>query len=181
MSLIIVYFHGYGSSPKSDKVSVLREALGVPVFAFPANIDPDIACREIEFNIDMMLLDNMHARDQVLFVGTSLGGWMASKMASKYRVPAIIINPSVTPKSSLVKYGVSQEICDKYEDLTISPHNTYFVAENDEVIDSSVLRRMVSMAPESVELYIDSDADHRFNGAPFDRVVKYIEKTFKNQ
>lgn len=176
MSLTIVYFHGYGSSPVSDKVTTLRESLGVPVYAFPADIDPDEATKLIEYNIDMMLLDNMHAETNILFVGTSLGGWMASKMAEKYKVPAIIINPSVTPKTSLLKYGVDPSVCAKYNDMIVSPNNVYFFAENDEVIDNSILRK--AWKDRGIQVHIDPEANHRYNGKPFERVIEYIRKKF---
>lgn len=176
MSLNIVYFHGYNSSPTSAKVMTLREALGVPVYAFPADIDPEVAIPLIEHNIDMMLLDNMHSDDTFLFVGTSLGGWMASKMAEKYNIPAIIINPSVTPSQTLQKYGVPEEICAKYDPLIVSPNNTYFFAEHDEVIDNTILRQL--WAARGIEVYVDPEATHRFDGPPFQRVIDRIKKIF---
>lgn len=176
MSLTIVYFHGYGSSPLSDKVTTLRNSLGVSVFAFPADIDPDIAKPLIEFNIDMMLLDNMHSDDTVLFVGTSLGGWMAAEMAVKYDVPAIIINPACNPRETLRKYGVSDTILSKYSPIKFSKKHRYFFAENDEVIGStdtvSYLRNL------GYSVFVDPEGDHRFNGSSFVKVIDYIKKEY---
>lgn len=173
MTLNIVYFHGYGSSPTTSKVEVLRGALNVPVFAFPANIDPEIAIAEVSHNIDMLLLDDMHAYDSFLFIGTSLGGWLASKLGQMYNIPAIIINPSVNPKEGLLKYGVDQQICNKYDVMQFSKNNAYFFAENDIVIPNEDTRKM--LIEMGIEVYVDPEADHRFSGVPFNRVIEYVK------
>lgn len=175
--LTIVYFHGYGSSPNTPKVKLLRDRLKVPVFAFPADIDPDKAKPLIEYNIDMMLLDNMHSADHVLFVGTSLGGWMASEMAAKYDIPAIVINPSCIPSTSLDKYGVPIEIAAKYLPIKIAKKNVYFFAENDEVLDNQDIIKYLKM--NDYEVYVDPEGDHQFAGKPFERVIEYIERKYK--
>lgn len=176
MSLFIVYFHGYGSSPKTDKVSILRERLNVPVFCFPADIDPVKAKKMIEYNIDQVLLENKYRNSKMVFVGTSLGGWMASEMAKKYNVPAIVINPSCNPGVSLEKYGISEEIRKHYSIIEFSKNNTYFFAENDEVIDNKEIIKELQLL--CYEVYIDKKADHRYNGEAFEQVIKYIEKNY---
>ncbi len=168
----VVYFHGYGSSPNSDKVDALRNKLKVPVFAFPANIDPEIAIREVSDSIDMLLLEDMHAPDRMLFVGTSLGGWLASELGNLYDIPVVVINPSYEPFNSLKKYGVDEDICNKYTPLKLSKKNTYFFAENDTVIDNVEFRQ--SLINQGYRVYIDPDANHSFSGKPFERVVEYI-------
>ena len=101
----IVYFHGYGSSPNSDKVAALRAGLKdrAKVYAYPADIDPEIAKAELTREIDSMLAGHRNAatQDSVIFIGTSLGGWWASELGESYGIPAIVINPSCNPTSSL--------------------------------------------------------------------------------
>lgn len=176
MSLIIVYFHGYGSSPNSDKVEVLRSSFDSPVFSFPINIDPDKAIADLSHRIDMMLLEDMHADDKVVFVGTSMGGWMASEMGKKYNIPAIVINPAWDPSDVLAKLGVDESICSKYDLMSLSDKNAYFFADHDELIDNHELRVLLSEAGH--EVYVDPEGDHRFGGEPFKRVVKYIKSRF---
>ena len=176
MKLIVVYFHGYGSSPASDKVNVLRERLKVPVHAFPQDIDLDVATPLIMHNIDMVLADKQHGESNVLFVGTSLGGWMASEMGAMYRIPAIVINPSCDPATSLSKYGVPQHIRSKYDRIKFSPNNTYFFAANDEVIDNSNV--VTDLLRWKYDVHVDFEGDHRFNGRPFDRVIDTIKQKY---
>jgi predicted esterase YcpF (UPF0227 family) len=176
-NLMVVYFHGYGSSPIGNKVMQLRQELNVPVYAFPAAVDPEGAEREVGYNIDMVLMDNLHAPVNMLFVGTFLGGWLASKMSAVYNVPAIIINPPASPCASLRKDGVPEDICAKYDDLVVSDKNAYFFAQNDGVIDHSNLLAQLRDHP---NVFIDPEADHWFTGDPFGRVIEYIKKNIVN-
>jgi predicted esterase YcpF (UPF0227 family) len=83
MKKVIVYCHGYGSNTKSGKVQQLKDA-GFETYCYKADMDPDIACESLCDNIDLMLLDYLHQEIKLIFVGTSLGGWMASKLADCY-------------------------------------------------------------------------------------------------
>lgn len=177
MSLIVVYFHGYGSSPNSQKVLTLREQLNCPVYCFPADVDPQKAVDLISYNIDLVLLEDMHKDDQLLFIGTSLGGWLASKMAAMYKVPAIIINPSTNPRESLKKYGVAPAILEKYDELVLSDKNTYFFADKDEVIDHTAIRK--ELTDKGIMFNVAFDADHRYQGPAFDRVIQHIKNNFQ--
>lgn len=176
MGVVVVYFHGYGSSPNTDKVAALRDGLGVPVHAFPIDVDPDVARAQLTHNIDMLLLDDMHAPDRVVFVGTSLGGWWASEMADLYGVPAVVINPSRDPARTLDRYGVPELTRAKYSPIKMSIDNVYFFAERDDVIDNTKLREV--LLTHGYEVYVDETADHRFNGKPFERVIEYIKKKY---
>jgi predicted esterase YcpF (UPF0227 family) len=174
MKTIIVYFHGYGSSAQSDKVARLRKESEFDVYAFDANIDPEIAVKHVGDCIDDILLTEMHVPIKLLFVGTSLGGWLASKMAQMYQCEAIIINPSVTPSTSLVKYGVPEVICKKYADLTSSKRHKYFFALHDDVIDN--ISFIKNLTDQNYDVTIISDADHRFSGKAFEEVIDLIHK-----
>lgn len=175
MPTTVVYFHGYGSNKNTSKVAELRTALpGVNVHSFDIDIDPEIAERELEAHIDSMLLDDMHARENVIFVGTSLGAWWASKMSRRYRTRAIAINPSLHPSASLRKYGVPEDICAKYSELELGKGIVYFFAEKDEVIDhTETMRRVKELGS---EFYVNPHADHRFGAPHFSQVTDYIRK-----
>lgn len=98
MKKFIVYFHGYASSPNTDKVTQLK--LAYPndyIYAFLADIDPEIAIKEVGNNIDLALLDHIEEDIDITFIGTSLGAWLAAKMADLYGVKSILINPVLYP------------------------------------------------------------------------------------
>ena len=170
MRNIIVYFHGYGSSVLTDKVDMLKTIPNTEVYAYPANIDPSIAVIEVAAAIDDMLLDDVANDINITFIGTSLGAWLASKMGEKYGVKTILINPSVTPNITLKRYGVSDEICAKY-DSPIYPKTTDRVifAEHDDVIDNVPFRNF--LIDNGFDVTIVPDADHRFAGEFFKKYV----------
>ena len=173
MKKMIVYFHGYGSSKNSAKVVRLKKENDFNVFSFNVDIDPDVALEQLTDNIDMALMKDLHNPEKLVFVGTSLGGWWAAKMASIYKCKAVLINPSINPGVSLAKYGVSQEIFDKYYTFPPKMEHKYFFAKNDEVIDSENFRDNLINA--GYDVTVEDEADHRFGGAPFEKVVSYLK------
>jgi len=172
---MIVYFHGYGSSSKSDKVSRLAEESNFNVYSFDIDIDPDVAYKQLETQIDMALVHELHVPEELVFVGTSLGGWWAAKMADLYKCKAVIINPSIDPKSSLEKYGVAENIREKYTPLITSKTHKYFFAKFDQVIDSISFR--IELFGAGYDVTVNDEADHSFKGKPFDEVVRYLQNT----
>lgn len=175
MKKLVVYFHGFGSFPESSKTDRLRESLSgeYEVHAFPIDIDPEIALAELSEHIDSLLLEDMHRPDKVLFVGTSLGGWWASKLGELYDIPAIVINPSITPHTSLYKHKVSEEISLKYTPIVTSVKNEYFFGSRDKIIDSTEFRKTLDIIGAK---YTVVDASHRFNGSEFELVIGKIHE-----
>lgn len=173
MKKMIVYFHGYGSSPNSDKVSRLKQEEDFNVYAFNIDIDPEVATKQLTENIDMALMEDLHRPEELVFVGTSLGGWWAARMASLYKCKAVIINPSINPGVSLEKYGVSQEILNKYYPFPPYIGHKYFFAKNDKVINNERFRTI--LAESGYDVTVDDKAEHPFGGAPFEKVVSYLK------
>lgn len=173
MKKLIVYFHGYGSSPKSDKVARLRQEPDFNVHAFNIDIDPVFAEKHLTHWINMCLVDNIHLPEKLVFVGTSLGGWWAKKMAKQYKCKAVIINPSVDPANSLIKYGIAEEVLSGYHLLAPYIGDKYFFAEHDEVIDNVEFRN--NLIDSGYDVTVVKNADHRFGGDAFEKVVSYLK------
>lgn len=169
---LVVYCHGYGSSANTDKLQILRDA-GIDAYCFDADIDPDVAFRNICENVDMLLIDHLNDDLDLIFVGTSLGGWMASKLAAVYLADAIIINPSYDPSTSLKKYGVPFQITQKYTKLQVKPWFDFVFAENDEVIDHSACIEECKKVGAPITMV--PNADHRFN-THFGMIVDKLKK-----
>ena len=100
---MIVYLHGFNSSPASHKAQVLKRHLEGRGFgdryACPALPDtPAEAIRAIE--------DAIAGRraDGVTLIGSSLGGFYATWMAEKIDCRAVLINPAITPHIGLEAY-----------------------------------------------------------------------------
>lgn len=175
MHKTIIYFHGYGSSPLSTKVGELKKAFpDSDIFAPAIDIDYRKAFRNLLDFIDEVMVTDLEKPTKVIFIGTSLGAYWAAKMASIYAVKAILINPSVDPSVSLVKYGLNQDTLVEYEvPFTVTNDSTFFFAEKDEILDHSNLQSNLDRL--GVEYHIDPDADHRFGGDAFDKVIEHIK------
>ena len=163
---VIVYFHGYGSSPNSDKVDRLKST-GAEVYSYSINVDPRIAIPELEDSIDMMLLDDLHSDLDLTFVGTSLGGWYAGVLGAKYACRRVLINPCIDPKNMLGKYNVATEVLSYYEPLELVKDTEYHIALNDGLIDFSPY--MTEFKSLNTKFY--KAAGHRFNGVEFTELV----------
>jgi predicted esterase YcpF (UPF0227 family) len=175
MKKLIVYFHGLNSSPNTDKVNRLRAMFPNDlVYAFSANVDPEIALKEVGEEIKLVLAEHYNTPGEVYFIGTSLGAWLASKLSDEFNVKALLINPSYTPRESLKKYPeIDNDVREKYTDLDISFRSqmkTYAVDPFDEVIDMKPLLDSDSACGSTFFFY--PNVGHRFNGPEFETVVK---------
>jgi uncharacterized protein len=96
---MIVYLHGFNSSPRSHKAEVMRRYMvehGLEhEFVCPA-LPPRAseAIREIE----------RCAFADPCFVGSSLGGFYATYLAEKHGARAVLINPAIEPHIGLRAY-----------------------------------------------------------------------------
>jgi predicted esterase YcpF (UPF0227 family) len=104
---MILYLHGFRSSPRSFKARVMQErmtALG------RAN---DLICPQLPASpqqaIDLALrLAARHAPHNLCIVGSSLGGFYATWLAEHLGVRAVLLNPAVDPLKNLSQQvGVS--------------------------------------------------------------------------
>lgn len=184
--ILVVYFHGFASSPDTSKVAQLKAA-GFKVVAPSINIDPDIAEHELTLFIKNELHKDFGQRepsDPIIFVGTSLGGFWAARMAEKFDCPSVLINPAMHPEVSLQQYigdnesykdgksfHLSKETVQKYKkysNFTSDSHRTYFVAKNDDIVKD--VKR--SLGPSAFHEF-DSD-DHR-GLTMFPKVIEHLK------
>lgn len=97
---MILYLHGFRSSPKSFKARVVQKAL---TEAGRANelICPQLPASPKEAIALSLLLAERHAPDNLSIIGSSLGGFYATWLAERLDVPAVLLNPSVNPLKNL--------------------------------------------------------------------------------
>lgn len=100
---MLIYVHGFNSSPASHKSRLLKqrlEAMGrAAAFSCPALPDrPARAVALLEAEIA-----RAPARD-VTLVGSSLGGYYAAYLAEKLGVRAVLVNPAIKPYEGLRAY-----------------------------------------------------------------------------
>ncbi len=168
IKMTLVYFHGYNSSPNSDKVRRLRE-VSPDTYAYEIDVDPRISLPFLREAIRTQL--NKEA-EKVVFVGTSLGGWYAEKLAEEFGAKCVVINPCYWPSGILRRYELPETILDSYADMKLSETTKFFISSNDEVIDFSPIRDVLMERNTS---WFEGTS-HRFNGPEFEAVVDYVRE-----
>jgi len=105
---MIVYLHGFNSSPASHKAQVMQQHMEgrglAQLYACPALPDtPAEAIRAIE-----QAIEGQDPRE-LTFIGSSLGGYYATYLAEKLGCHAVLINPAITPHIGLEAYLGTQK------------------------------------------------------------------------
>jgi len=107
---VIIYLHGFNSSPQSGKAQHLKRYLDGrgkgAQFACPQLPHrPDRAVAVLEAEMER------HPKEKITLVGSSLGGFYATWLAEKHSVRAVLINPAIDPHAGLRAYlGPQQAI-----------------------------------------------------------------------
>ena len=113
--LLTIYLHGFNSSPASYKAQILQTALakaGITCLVPALAPFPLIAVSSVETIIEK------HDSQQIVLVGSSLGGYYAFYLAEKYGLRAVLLNPAIRPYELLRTYLGSNENLhthDRYE------------------------------------------------------------------
>ena len=105
---MLLYIHGFNSSPASFKANVLKEA-----FARAGRGDeffcPALPHRPAQA---MALLESIlpqQSRDAVTLVGSSLGGFYGTYLTEKYGTRCVLLNPAIDPHDGLRAYLGTQK------------------------------------------------------------------------
>lgn len=170
---MILYLHGFRSSPASFKARLLGEQM-------------QLLGREAEYRCPQLpasprdaielALEEMRGfePENIALIGSSLGGYYATWLAEKTGCRAVLLNPAVKPPRDLEKYvGVTtayhdnvpfefkSAYIDELRNLNVSqtslPHRYYLIAATgDEVLD---WREMVAHYPDARKTVIEG-SDH---------------------
>lgn len=100
---VVIYLHGFNSSPSSKKAQVLQR------WARDQRPDVQVEVPALPFSPkeSAKVLDDLAKSLGPRWVGTvgsSLGGYYATWLASRYRRPAALVNPAVRPYELLTDY-----------------------------------------------------------------------------
>ncbi|WP_064605931.1 esterase YqiA [Photobacterium sp. J15] len=109
MKPLLLYIHGFNSSPKSMKATMMADYCHRHRPDIRVEI-PQMPCypaQAAEF-IDN-LVDSLRHEYQVGLVGSSLGGYISTWLNHRYQLPAVLVNPAVKPYELLVDYLGEQE------------------------------------------------------------------------
>ena len=100
---MLLYIHGFNSSPASHKARLLKQRLEA------VGRGNEFTCRALPDRPAhaMAMLEEQLSRVQpaeVTLVGSSLGGYYATYLAEKIGVRAVLVNPAVEPYLGLQAY-----------------------------------------------------------------------------
>ena len=119
---MILYLHGFRSSPQSFKARLMRarlEELGLidewccPLL--PVSPSEAIALAET-------LAAQAH-NDDITLIGSSLGGFYATWLAEKHGWRAVLLNPAVVPQEDLSCYLGEQPLWHGGGSIVVEPHH----------------------------------------------------------
>jgi predicted esterase YcpF (UPF0227 family) len=97
---MILYLHGFRSSPQSFKARLLREQLHT-MGKSEKWLCPQLPASPAEaMQLMQQLVSAIPAKDLTL-IGSSLGGYYATALAEQIGCRAVLLNPAVTPAQDL--------------------------------------------------------------------------------
>lgn len=182
---LLVYLHGFNSSPQSRKVSELRALLpqlapdvelAVPALGF----DPQQALKSATATIEAA------GTRPVGVIGSSMGGFYGSVLAARFGLRAALVNPAAWPHRLLRNHLGPQHNPYTGEDYeltmdhmatleamepggAVADENLFVLVQtNDETLD---YREILAKHPRAMS-WIQPGGDHRFQR--FERVVPAI-------
>ena len=186
---MILYLHGFASSSNSHKVKNLRDFPDVPVVSFDLDVDPRVAIKQISSFI------KEHENEDIMLMGSSLGGYYALHIATIFNLPAVLINPSIHPYQTLSRFvGMPQKNYSKDETIVYKKEyiQTLQSLTIDQVDQSKILllvqtgdesldyRRSVEALPHARQ-HIEEGGNHSFEDFPktFSLIRDFYKDMFK--
>ncbi len=194
-SLLVVYLHGFRSSPRSSKAFMTGEALK----ALSSNINhiewycPQLLASPKE-SMDMVIkyIEQSHFTEMVV-MGSSLGGFYANFLSEKYGCRAVVLNPAVRAPRELAPHVGMMTAYDSDEPFDFRPEyidelralqvdaitkpSRYFLmaTKGDELLD---WKEMVDFYPSAYHLVLEG-GDHGISDYSkyLPEVLKFIQSS----
>lgn len=187
---MIIYIHGFSSSENSTKGQILRNFFTGKEKVLTPGLpeEPDKTIKILEELIDTSRDEN------VMLIGSSLGGFYALALHSKYEnLKTVLINPALFPWEQLKPYvgmNINKSNNDSFEwkaeylvqlkklndDMgdKKSDKIMLLLAEDDELID---YKNTINLLGKTAELIVLEHAGHQFSR--FDEVLENIYEFFR--
>ncbi len=173
---LIVYLHGFRSSPFSMKAKITHRAI---LDLKGEGIDVEWYCPQLPPSPKeamAMVVAHIKSQDyeQLSIIGSSLGGYYATYLAELFFAQATLLNPAIEPARDLESYigelkawhsdeafhfkpEYIQELNDLYIKNITKPNRYYLIAaKGDEVLD---WQEMVAKYPDAKQLVLEG-GDH---------------------
>jgi predicted esterase YcpF (UPF0227 family) len=189
--LIILYIHGFNSSPDSYKARAFGDFLAKTYpgchYQVPKLSDvPDKAIGQLSAIIEKAVRD----QETVALVGSSLGGFYATWLAQRHCLKAVLINPAVNPHILLhdylgtnrnfytgEEYELTSDHITQLENLLVAEINApenllVLVQKGDEILDY----RLAETKYADSHLILEEKGDHSFQGVEryFDKIYQFL-------
>ncbi len=180
---MILYLHGFRSSPNSFKARVMAARLAAlgradewrcPMLPVSPLEAVALAERQVDEALAALKAKGEGTGGDVTVVGSSLGGYFATHLAEKHGWRAVLLNPAVLPQRDLSAYLGEQPLWHGGGSIVVEPHHLdelralgvasvtrperYYLiaATGDEVLD---YREMLAHYP-GVETRLIEGSDH---------------------
>ncbi|PSV43225.1 esterase YqiA [Photobacterium sp. GB-36] len=191
MPSLLIYLHGFNSSPQSLKAQQMAQYCAVH--------RPDIKVvmpqlpsypEEAQVYLEQLIL-RFKDEYKIGLVGSSLGGYLCTWLSERFALPAVLINPAVKPYELLVDYLGPQQNPYSGENYVLAPQHMaqlqqldvatlhapqrfwVLLQEGDEVLD---YRQSMLKYAES-KLTVEPNGDHSF--VNFERfpasIIQFLE------
>ena len=156
----ILYIHGLDSSPKPEKIGVLKQ------YGRVVGLHLDYKKEENPFKLlnDTILNENISH-----IVGSSLGGFLGFWLGEKNSLPCLLFNPALGMRSIDLQVERNYNKC---------PKRLIVLGEQDDVVlpyHTIEFLRPFSRKKTQQEIIIDSTMEHRISDENF---VKYVRCFF---
>jgi predicted esterase YcpF (UPF0227 family) len=182
---LVIYLHGFMSSPHSIKATQTLEFVksNYPDLAIEV---PKLANYPAEAAAIIEALIARHPDKKLRFIGSSLGGYLSTRMCERYGARGVLINPAVRPYELLVDYLGEHvnpytqepflleqkhiaELVALDEPKLAKPENYWVLLQTaDETLDYKLAAEKYAQS----RLTIEQGGDHSFQG--FDRFLPDI-------
>jgi uncharacterized protein len=159
---MLIYLHGFNSSPGSHKAQVLKRYLDQRDLgdryhcpALPHLPRHAIALVEAEIA--------KHPRESVTLVGSSLGGFYATYLAERHDLRAVLINPAVNPQQGLRAFLGAQSNLHTQEQYELTEEH---LRQLGQLFRPSIDARRYLLLVETLDEVLDyRDAVKKYEGA----------------
>lgn len=178
-----IYIHGFASSGVGGKALLFKDKFQKDILIPSLSYVPSLAINTLEQLIEVFI----NKGEEVSLIGSSLGGYYCIYLANKYNLKAVLINPAITPYTTLDKIGMSTNYFDlssfevtpehiqmlkKLEVLKIKTQNNFMLLlqKGDDVCPYQLALEKLPNARN----FVEEDGSHSFDG-----IEKYFEKISK--
>lgn len=162
---MLYYVHGYQSSPNGEKATILKEKLGAIPIAYRDCSPENLVISQCLNCISEAIKND----DQVVLIGSSLGGYLAASTALTHITvkQLILLNPAIIPQEIDLQSieGMPLRILEEMRDLRLFEQKitatiTILRGTQDNLVPDEWIVSFAQAQEATIQLF---DDDHRFS------------------